>query len=460
MRRSAIVLAWFLANGAWAAVGVGEAAESRRVPAAGVDAFDPAAFPRGPAGCARLVGIFEEHFREGVLGFWFPRCIDRAHGGFLPSFLADGSPGPDNDKTLVFQSRMTWIAAQVVRQCPDAAGEFRTRAEHGVAFLDTVMWDKECGGFFWALDPVGNIKPGDPAEKHAYGIAFGIYAAAAAAEATGSEVARGLAQRAFLWLDEHAHDAAHGGYFEALDRRGRPIAPAQGRRPQISPAYGLKSMNAHIHLLEALTALHAAWPDPNVKARLNEVFEIVRDRIAVAPGCLHLFFHPDWRPVPDHDSFGHDIETAFLLLEAQHVLKRDDEAKTLAVARSLVDHGLDVGWDETHGGFYDYGTAYGKACGREKIWWTQAEGLNALLLMHERFGRETPRYYDAFLRQWAFIWNHQIDHRTGEWHNTVSAEGTPVPGLPMGSYWKAAYHNGRALLNCAALLRKLAREAK
>ena len=169
-------------------------------------------------------------------------------------------------------------------------------------------------------------------------------------------------------------------------------APGAGGRPanshaadHLGTAYGYKSMNSHIHLLEAMTALYRVWPDPMVQTRLRELFVLVRDKIAVEPGCLNLFFTPDWRPVPDHDSFGHDVETAYLLLEAATALKQPDDAKTLAAAKYLVDHALVWGWDERLGGFYDKGAAFTPACGREKIWWTQAEGLNALLLMHVRF---------------------------------------------------------------------------
>ena len=264
---------------------------------------------------------------------------------------------------------------------------------------------------------------------------------------------------AFAWLDRHAHDAVNGGYYEALTREGRPILSPPGRRTSdfLGAAYGYKSMNSHIHLLEALTALFHVWSDPLLQTRMREVFLIVRDKIAVEPGCLNLFFTPDWRAVPDYDSFGHDVETAYLLLEAAAALKEADDPKTLAVARSLVNHALEWGWDERLGGFYDKGAAFAPAHAREKVWWTQAEGLNSLLLMHEHFGGQTSRYFDAFLKQWDFIGNYQTDHRYGEWYNTVSAEGTSTPGEAKGTVWKAAYHNGRALMNVSETLRRLAR---
>jgi mannobiose 2-epimerase len=336
-------------------------------------------------------------------------------------------------------------------------------------------------------------------EKHVYGIAFAIYALSGVFEATEDDTALDLARRAFDWLERNAHDKVNGGYYEALARNGRPILTPQpsaaGRPPRTTDAigtrYGHKSMNTHIHVLEALTALARVWRDPLVRTRLEETLVIVRDKIAVEPGCLNLFFTPDWRPVPDHDSFGHDVETAYLLLEAEEVLSGEnavrprgaptlpdrgkpgervrasarrlldrprDPARTLAVARSLVDHALEFGFDAQRGGFYEKGAAWAPAHDRNKVWWTQAEGLNALLLMHEHFGRQTPDYFEAFQKQWDFIQRFQNDAKNGGWHETVAADGTAAPGQAKATVWKAAYHDGRALMNCAETLRKLARE--
>ena len=421
--------------------------------------------PPTPATYQRLADAVEGHWRREVLAVWFPRCVDMRRGGFSPSFHEDWTPGEQNDKTLVFQSRMTWVCAQVAMKYPEHKPVYLGYTRHGLDFLETSLWDRQEGGFFWGLDESGKISPHYGTGKHVYGVAFAMYATAAAYQATHDPRALDLAKRAFAWLDRHAHDSLHGGYYEALSRNGEPILPAtrdvdrMGAAPGldfIGTKYGYKSMNSHIHLLEALTGLYTVWRDASVGVRLREVFHLVRDRIAVEPGCLNLYFTPDWRPLPDHDSFGHDVETAYLLLEAAAALHQDDP-KTAAVARSLVDHALEWGWDEQRGGFYDKGGAFSPAHGRDKIWWTEAEGLNALLLMHERFGSHTPRYFEAFLKQWDFIDNFQADHRHGEWFERVSAEGQPLPGQAKGTIWKAAYHNGRALMNVAEMLRRLAR---
>ncbi len=407
----------------------------------------------------RLAEQMERHWKGQLLPKWFPASIDRERGGFYSHFREDWTRGERNDKTIVYQARMTWVAAQVALRYPELREGYLQYTRHGVDFLAATLWDEKHGGFYWGLEPEGDA-PIRGGEKHAYGISFGLYGAAAAYEATGDEKALDLAKRTFLWLEEHARDREHGGYYEAYARNGtRLLAPPSGSASGmdlLGTQYGFKSMNSHIHLLEALTALRRVWPDEAVEGRLREMLGVVRDKVAVEPGCLNLYFTPDWRAVPDHDSFGHDIETTFLLLEAAETLGQTDDAKTLRVAWSLTDHALAWGWDGKHGGFYDKGAAFRPAWDREKVWWTQAEGLNALLAMHEAHGKKTPRYWEALLKQWAFVWNHQIDHRRGGWCAAVSAEGHAEPGRAKASPWKAAYHNGRALMHCAERLRKLA----
>lgn len=409
----------------------------------------------------RLSGEVEANLRQHILAKWFPKAVDRERGGFYQNFAEDWSRGENNDRGIVYQSRLTWVAAQAALRYPAEAETYRGHARHGLSFLADTLWDTEKGGgFLWSLTGTWAERGG---EKHAYGVAFGIYASCAVYQATGDAAALDLARRAYAWLEKHAHDPKSGGYFEALTRDGKPILepPSSSGRSTtqsdfIGTHYGYKSMNTHIHLLEAFTALYEIWPDPALRVRLQEVFHIVRDRIAVEPGCLNLYFTPAWRPIPDHDSFGHDVETAYLLVEAASALGMGGDAETWRVARSLVDHALAYGWDTESGGFYETGTAFGPPLDTSKIWWTQAEGLNALLLMHERFGPETPRYWEAFARQWAFIQKRQTDPRHGGWYPTVTRDGKPLPGQKKSDRWTEGYHQGRALLTVSAALRQLA----
>jgi mannobiose 2-epimerase len=396
-----------------------------------------------------------------VLGVWFPRAVDKQKGGFHAHFTRDWQWAPSDGKFSVFQGRMTWVASQVMLREPSKTDQFAPLVRQGVDFLNNVLWDKQYGGFFWGLDDDGHITPEFTDHKHLYGISFCIYGLAAAYKATGDPQALALAKDSFAWIEKHAHDAANGGYFEWLARDGTPIAPhppdGEVETAPVGPA-GYKSMNTHIHLLESLTELFRVWPDSTLRARLEEMLRIVRDRICVEPGVMNLYFTPAWQPIPDHDSYGHDVETAYLLLETDEVLHGTASPQTERMAKMLVDHALAYGWDQKNGGFYGEGTTFGKAENTNKEWWVEVEGLNALLLMHERYGKHNPVYFQRFLSQWAFIKNHTIDAQFHGLYNLTTADGTPLT-QDKGSIWKAAYHDGRAFWNVSERLHRLAGES-
>lgn len=408
----------------------------------------------------KLAAETDAMLRNDVLAVWFPRSVDKKDGGFYSNFTRDWQPSRSDGKFSVFQGRMTWIAAQIVMRRPDLRDQYLPIVEHGVEYLNNVLWDKQYGGFYWGLDDKGNVDPMYTDGKELYGISFGMYGAAAAYQATRNPKALELAQKAFRWMDEHAHDAKNGGYFEWLTREGKVVegnADAATLQPVPLAGFpiGYKSMNTHIHLLESLTQLYEIWKDETLRKRLEELLAITRDKICVQPGVMNLYFTNDWRAIPDHDSYGHDIETAYLILEAEDVLGHGHDPKTESMAKMLVDHALAYGWDETYGGFYQDGTTFGKPDSRLKEWWVQMEGLNSLLLMHEKYGQQTDVYFKAFQRQWQYIQKYQTDSEFHGVYEMVGPDGLPV-NPNKGRIWKAAYHDGRALLNVTARLQQLA----
>jgi mannobiose 2-epimerase len=411
---------------------------------------DPAALGR------KIDDVLQKELTE----HWYPHAVDQKRGGFHQNMAGDWSLLPDENTALVYQARMTWTAAAFAEYSPARRDEFIGYARHGIAFLDGVMRDREMGGFHWVLDPRGKIDPRLGDDKHAYGIAFVIYAASKARAVTNDERALIVARDAFDWLEKHGHDTKHDGYFEAFRRDGTPIltwaedAPIWRRSDRLGIYFGYKTMNVHIHLLEALAELSRVDDRPIVKDRLRELLTIVRDKIAVVPGALNLYLTPDWRAIPAHDSFGHDVETAYLLVEAAKAAGIPDDPATWRMARMLVDHALDWGWDDEYGGFYDKGDSFGTpAYDRTKVWWTQAEGLNALLLMHHKFGASTDRYGKAFEKQWNFIDKFILDPVHGGWYWETTREGKHTGDGAKANAWKANYHTSRALMNVAKMLR-------
>jgi mannobiose 2-epimerase len=167
---------------------------------------------------------------------------------------------------------------------------------------------------------------------------------------------------------------------------------------------------------------------------------------------MHQFFRPDWTPVPDLDSFGHDIETGYLLIEAAEALHKADDPKTRAVAKSLVDHTLDYGWDKTNSGVYESGEVRGPVHDQRKVWWAQAEALNAFLTMARLYPDDPRNYRGLFEKHWAYCKANCIDAEHGEWYpDALDAGGNARANK--ASEWKAGYHTGRALMNAAEWLK-------
>ncbi len=163
----------------------------------------PGTFPQD---CERLADEAETVLLDHVLSKWFPAAMEPA-GGFHQTFAEDWSKAaPFGQRTLVFQARMTWTAAMAAARFPQEP-MFSGAARHGLAFLETKFWDAAHGGFFWEVSPAGE---GD-GRKHAYGMAFGIFAAAGSFAVLADPAALGLATRAFAWLERHGRDPANGG---------------------------------------------------------------------------------------------------------------------------------------------------------------------------------------------------------------------------------------------------------
>lgn len=412
----------------------------------------------------------ERSLNEELLDPWYPKAVDEEFGGFLSTFEHDFEPAEDQQKMIVSQARHVWTNAKAAQRYPEE-GHYLEAAEQGFEFLQEKMWDEEYGGFHTLVDRQGNVIPQQPAEKTAYGNAFAIYGLAAYYQASGNEDALELAKDTFLWLEEHSHDPEYLGYFQHLERDGTPI-PRRDDTPSDSDL-GYKDQNSSIHLLEAFTELYHVWPDELVGDRLEEMLVLIRDTIVNENHSLTLFLQPDWTPVSfrdssrsfitdhyylDHVSFGHDVETAFLMIEASHVLGIENDAITHKKAKQMVDHSLETGWDNEKGGFYDGGYYFAgedtlTVVRDTKNWWAQAEGLNALLLMAELYPEDERAYFDKFKKQWNYIDRYLIDHAHGGWYEGGLDEQPNMEQQQKGHIWKTTYHNYRAMANAVDMLR-------
>lgn len=415
---------------------------------------------------AAIADSMEFWMKKLCLDPWYPEAIDSAHGGYYSDFdFAWNLDGPQN-KMIVSQARHIWSASLAAEYYE--VDDFSKYARHGYEFLRDKMWDSKHGGFYQLVEQDGTPVAADEKYgivKTAYGNAFGIYGLAAYYRISKDEDVLQLAKNAFYWLESNSYDPIHGGYFQFLLQDGTALEGGHARPP--------KDQNSSIHLLEAFTELYKVWPDSLVRTRVAEMLVLIRDGITTEVGSLTLFSQSDWRPVTnrdsseafileniseDHLSFGHDIETAYLLMEASHVIKHPEDLITKRKAKVMVDHTLRHGWDDEYGGIFDGGYHFGDDTDvtivlHHKAWWAQMEAMNTLLIMSDMYPDNEIGYANYFLQMWDYNQNYLFDK---EYH------GIYVGGLDQepeartadkGGIWKVNYHNLRSLMNCVVRLR-------
>ncbi len=399
------------------------------------------------------------------ISLWYPLCIDTVYGGYFSDINYKWELKGTQNKMIVTQARHIWSISNAAINFPEYR-KYLKYAKHGVEFLTSIMWDKKYGGFYDLVDRKGKvIKENRKIIKKAYGNAFAIYGLSAYFKATGDSNALKLAVKTFEWLDKHSYDEKYGGYFQFMERNGTPLINGYDHTPP-------KDQNSSIHLLEAFTELYKVWKNDHLKERLESIFYLIRDKIVSPDGYMRLFFTRDLQPISyrdssneirarnyefDHVSFGHDIEIAYLLLEASEILELKDHNVTLRIAQKLTDHTLRNGWDSEKGGIYDRGYYFK---GRDKItiirntkeWWAQAEALNTTLIMSRYFPNTKIDYKTYFEKQLKYIENNLIDPIYGGWYFWGKDSVEKMEYYPKASIWKANYHTTRALINCLKLL--------
>ena len=296
------------------------------------------------------------------------------------------------------------------------------------------FYDPEYGGTYWSLNPDGS--PLDT-KKQIYAIAFTIYGLAELNRATGDAKALEYAIKLFNAIEEHSFDPVRGGYFEAFTRTWDPI---EDMRLSDKDANESKTMNTHLHVLEAYTCLYRVWGNSLLKERLKGLIQVFEEHIIGNDGHLRLFFNDEWECRSETTSYGHDIEASWLLHEAALVL---GDADVLACIEKLVPRiasAAGEGFTPEGGMIYEKEGAEGPVDG-DRHWWVQAESVVGFFNLWDHFGSSAGM--ENALMNWEFIKAHIIDHENGEWFWSVRADGCINREDDKAGFWKCPYHNGR-----------------
>ena len=396
-----------------------------------------------PAELEKLSTEVSEHLFGHYLPFWCGPALDRENGGWMAWLSNNLKPDRSQPKGLIVNSRILWTFSAVHRVRPEPV--YLEMAERAFDFVMNRFWDGEHGGANWRLDDSGKVIDDS---KKIYGQAFYIYALTEFHKAFGNQAALERAQELFELIEHHAHDAEFGGYLEVCNRDWS-AAGANARLSEKDMAEK-KSMNNHLHVLEAYTNLYRVWPEPRVAERLRELIEIFLTRILdPRTNHLHHFFDEQWRVRSDTYTFGHDIEASWLLCEAAEEL---GDAPLLARVRAVA---LLMALAVRREGLAANGALCYEGKGGQVIdagWecWPQAEAMVGFLNAYHLGGN--VEYFEVAQSVWCFINQNLVDRVHGEWFWRINPDGRPDPKLPKVSEWKGPYHATRA---CLETLRRI-----
>jgi mannobiose 2-epimerase len=389
----------------------------------------------------------EAELLSDILPFWLKHTIDEERGGFHGQIANELTIDPHAHKGLILNARILWTFARAFSVYKEPI--YLATARRAYEYLCRHFWDYEFGGVYWMLD--SNGLPVDT-KKRIYGQAFTVYALAEYAHATGEQEAVDRAMRLVEQIESAGHDDAHLGYFETFER---DWTLAVDQRLSDVDMDEKKSMNTHLHLLEAYATLLRYHEDVTVRFRLRELIEIFLKYI-VDPATQHfiLFFDEEWRPRSKKVSFGHDIEGSWLLCEAAEVLGDAEvlsrvQAAAIKMAQAVYAQGLD------HDGGLMYERESDGHFDTDKHWWPQAEAVVGFLNVYELSGQQ--HFLQAADRSWRFIERFIVDRVHGEWFWLVSKDGVPDAHQDKVGPWKCPYHNSRACFEVMERLDRLER---
>ena len=379
------------------------------------------------------------HLLNDIIPFW-KNLRDDEFGGYYGYMDYDLKVDKKAVKGCILNSRITWFFANAYTLLKDES--LLEEAKHGFTFMKDHCMDKENGGIFWSMKYDGT--PEDTT-KHTYNQAFSIYALSSYYEATGDEEALAMAKELFHIIETKCTDEI--GYKEAFDKEFHEV---ENDKLSENGVIAEKTMNTLLHVFEAYTELYRVAKLPEVKERLEWIMDTFADKVYNPK--LHrqeVFFDRNMNTILDLHSYGHDIETAWLMDRGVEVLgEKKYEEKMTPITKDLTAEIYKVAFD---------GHSLANECEKgvvnvHRIWWVQAETVIGFLNGWQKDPSKTE-YLEAAKSEWQFIKDHVMDKRQGsEWFWEVDPSGKPYEGRPIVEPWKCPYHNGRM---CFEVIRRL-----
>jgi len=395
---------------------------------------------------AHLRSFALNELKNNIIPYWIKHSPDNSNGGFIGEISSSNQPVPNAPKGLILNSRILWTLSACYKRLQD--DRLKTLADRAYEYLLERFLDRDNQGFFWSLDAAGN--PLDT-KKQTYAQAFTIYGLSEYFSISGNPVARDMAVGLFYLMEEKCLDRKRGGYEEAFTLDWKPMDDMRLSDKDMNEA---KTMNTHLHVLEAYVNLYRVWDHKDLDLAIRGLLDVfVKHFVNHNDNHLNLFFDSDWNIKSDIISYGHDIEASWLMYEAAEVLGDKDLMNLFAgIATRMANVSME-GLVESGAMIHEWHRGGKGEKDEELEWWTQAEAVVGFYNAYQL--SDDSRFLEAAYRMSEVIAKYIVNKEHGEWYYRVTPNGEPIDTYPNVGFWKCPYHNGRACMELTERLHKV-----
>ena len=378
---------------------------------------------------------------NNILRYWMEKMVDMENGGFYGRRDGHNQLDPEAPKAAVLNGRILWAFSAAYRVLGNP--NYLLMAKRAKDYIFTHFVDREYGGIYWTVNSQG--EPLDT-KKHVYVQAVVLFALSEFVRATGDQKVLGEAKEIFYNIEGRTADAINSGYNEAMDRTWRHMGDVRlSDKDELTE----RSLNTHLHLLEAYTCLYKVWPREVLANRLRRLMGVMLEKM-VNPETSHfgMFFSDGWQEDKDIRSYGHSIEAAWLLLDAAYalndvLLKRHVTEKVVRLVKAA-DEGLRPNGGMIYMSMIDDKDGLLKHI-EEYHWWVQAENVLGHWYLYQHLGDE--KMIPTMMNGINFIKEHLVDWQNGEWFWSCDAMLSPNQDDDKAGMWKDPSHNTRLCIS-------------
>lgn len=308
--------------------------------------------------------VFKEHLENNLIPFW-NKMKDETNGGFYGYANAKGNPDVKSVKGVILNSRILWFYSSAYQLLHKQ--ELLEMADHAYRFLVNFCFDSQYGGVYWSVNYDGTVCDDT---KHTYNQAFAIYALSAYYQASKRKEALNLAYVLYRVIEEKCRDS--NGYLEAFKR---DFAPSSNEKLSENGVLAERTMNTLLHVLEAYSELYRADPFYEVGDSIRSILRLFEKKIYDSEKQIcDVFFDSDYHSLIDLESFGHDIETSWLIDRGCSVLEDKAYQKEMQpMIDGLAEAAYRNAFDKRQNALNN--EREGNRIDSQKIWWVQAESV-------------------------------------------------------------------------------------